>query len=186
MISLYGDLCLRLQQKTNKNIIIRFSCQCSETFPPTTAVAPASGSLRAPPPGAVLRRWCQLWAEPVGRLNRGRRGTIPSVTQRANRSRTSPIIAPSSDAARSSNWPNVGVDGVKMAAALLPPMTAACQLHVRLSERGREAESGREREGLRRISPLVFRFTLQLSFCITCRLAGCSLMPDVSISIHAR
>lgn len=42
----------------------------------------------------------------------------------------------------------MGVDGVKMAAALLPPMTAACQLHVRLSERGREAASGREREGL--------------------------------------
>lgn len=159
------------------------SRQCSETLPNNHR---RRSRLRVPPPGALLRRRCQLWAEPVGRLNRGRGGTIPSVTQRANRPRTSPIIAPSSDAATSSNWPNVGVDGVKMAAALLPPMTAACQLHVRLSERGREAASGRQREGLKRISPLVFRFTLQLSFCIICRLAGRSLILDVSISIGVR
>lgn len=62
-----------------------------------------------------------------------------------DRPRISLLIAPSSDAASSSNWPNVGVDGVKMAATLFTSMTAACQLHVRISEHRRERQ--REWEG---------------------------------------
>lgn len=70
---------------------------------------------------------------------------------------TSLLIAPSSDDASSSNWHNVGVDGIKMAAMLFTSMTAACQLHGRLSEPGDggtgwggvmrdRTEHGRERE----------------------------------------
>lgn len=70
----------------------------------------------------------------------------------SDRPPTSLLIAPSSDAASSSNWQNVGVDGIKMAAVLFTSMTAACQLHGRLSEHGRERQSEweeeREREAL--------------------------------------
>lgn len=59
------------------------------------------------------------------------------------------LIAPSSDTASNSNWQNVGVDGIKMAAVLFTSMTAACQLHGRLSEHGRERQ--REWEGEREV-----------------------------------
>lgn len=45
-----------------------------------------------------------------------------------------PLIVPSSDVASSSNWPTVGVDGVKMSASPFTSVTAACQLHGRVSE----------------------------------------------------
>lgn len=57
-----------------------------------------------------------------------RRTRHDSVCERADRAGTSPVIAPSSDAASSSNWPDVGVDGVKMAAA---PLLHDCSLSVR-------------------------------------------------------
>lgn len=62
----------------------------------------------------------------------------PSVTERANRAGMSPVIAPSSDAASSSNWPDVGVDGVKMAAA---PLLHDCSLSVQ-----RRANAGKWEE----------------------------------------
>lgn len=58
-------------------------------------------------------------------------GRSPSVRERPP---ASLLIAPSSDAASSPNWPDVGVDGVKMAAALFTSTTAACQIGGRLSE----------------------------------------------------
>lgn len=65
----------------------------------------------------------------------------------SDRPPTSLLIAPSSDAASSSNWQSVGVDGMKMVAALFTSMTAACQLHREAKWTWRsKAESGRERE----------------------------------------
>lgn len=108
-------------------------------FPATSALLPFKHS------AAICGgETCQLWAE---------RWVCFIETEEAwihlpDRPRTSLLIAPSSDAASSSNWQNVGVDGVKMAAVLFTSMTAACQLHRRLSEHGRkrqrEWDGGRE------------------------------------------
>lgn len=108
-------------------------------FPPTLVV------LHFKYAGAICGgETCQLWAE---------RWVCFIETEEAwirlpDRPRTSLLIAPSSDAASSSNWQNVGVDGVKMAAVLFTSMTAACQLYGRLSEHGRkrqrEWDGGRE------------------------------------------
>lgn len=83
-----------------------FAARC-RSFPSVTAVGGATGEL------------CQGG------------GRSPSVSERPP---ASLLIAPSSDAASSPNWPGVGVDGVKMAAALFTSTTAACQIRGRLSE----------------------------------------------------
>lgn len=67
-------------------------------------------------------------------------GRSPSVRERPP---ASLLIAPSSDAASSPNWPGVGVDGVKMAAALFTSTTAACQIRGRLSEAWRRVRWGK-------------------------------------------
>lgn len=86
---------------------------------------------------------CQLWVEQWAGFIKPEEAWI----HLSDRPQTSLLIAPSSDAASSSNWQKVGVDGIKMAAVLFTSMTAACQLHGRLSEHGRERQ--REWEGER-------------------------------------
>lgn len=91
--------------------------------------------------GETSQLWAERWAGSIK--------TEEAWIHLSDRPRMSLLIAPSSDAASSSNWQNVGVDGIKMAAVLFTSMTAACQLQGRLSEHGRERQrewEGRERE----------------------------------------
>lgn len=98
---------------------------------------------------------CQLWA--------GFIKTEEAWIHLSDRPRTSLLIAPSSGAARSSNWQNVGVDGIKMAAVVFTSMTACCQLCWR--EEGVEVRRW-EGEGAL-CSVTFFFFSVELRFCVT-------------------
>lgn len=81
-----------------------------------------------------------------------RQRRLGSICGRAG---TYPIIAPSSDTASSSNWTGVGVDGVKMAAALLLLHDCGLSVPRRRSQGGRVG-------GSRRLFPT---FTLPFRVC---------------------
>lgn len=60
----------------------------------------------------------------------------------------------------------MGVDGIKMAAVLFTSMTAACQLHGRLSEHGRERQSEWEGEREKRWVEEVWSWIQRASFSV--------------------
>lgn len=97
--------------------------------------------------GETCHLWVELWA--------GFIKVEEAQIHLSDRPWTSLLIAPSSDAASSSNWQNVGVDGIKMAALLFTSMTAACQLHgeAKWTWTRERQRSGREKKrgaGLKR------------------------------------